>query len=184
MNEPTKFTVMVFPNGLQGRLWSTILGSQSISTIWESPDVPLLKTLQASHRQAILPDLLILDTRLHHLQPLHLCRWCHKNALDLDVLLVNGAQSSILTAERQWAMMQGAADLLPRICRDSLMSTAAANLRRTLDLLDVQSLNQNALVSSLLKIGLNPQSRSSSQNYRARYESLLATSSVSARTIE
>ena len=157
MDKQQKFVVIVFPNGLQGRIWSTILRSQNCGVIWESPDVPLLKTLRSLHQQGDLPDLLIVDTRLHYLQPWHLCRWCQKNNLNLKILLINGTQPHILPTERQWAITQGATDLLPRICRNSLMSTAATNLRRTLDLLDVQPFNQQAFVGSLLQMGLGAQ---------------------------
>ena len=155
MDEQKKFIVIVFPIGLQGRIWSTILRSQMFGVIWESPDVPLPKTLRSLHQQGTLPDLLVVDTRLYHLQPLHLCRWCQQNNLKVKVLLVNGHQPHIMMSERQWAMAQGAADLLPRIDRDTLISSASTNLRRTLDLLKVQPFNQQAFVTSLLQMGLN-----------------------------
>lgn len=155
MDEPKKFIVIVFPTGLQGRIWSTILRSQMFGVIWESPDVPLPRTLQSLHRRGSLPDLLIVDTRLHHLQPLHLCRWCQQNNLNIKILLVNGHQPHILASERQWAITQGAADLLPRVCREALISTASANLRRTLDLLKIQPFDQHAFVTSLLQMGLS-----------------------------
>lgn len=157
MNKQQKFVVIVFPNGLQGRIWSTILRSQNCGVIWESPDVPLPETLKSLHQQGDLPDLLIIDTRLHHLRPWHLCRWCRQNNLNTKVLLVNGAQPHISPAERQWAITQGSADLLPRICRNSLMSGAAANLRRALDLLNIQPFSQQSFIGSLLQMGLGSQ---------------------------
>ena len=150
-----KFVVIVFPNGLQGQIWSTMLRSQRLSVIWESPDVLLPHTLKALQQQQTLPDLLILDTRLHHLQPLHLCRWSQKHNLNVEILLVNGMQSHILAAERKWALSQGAADLLPRICQKSLISGAATNLRKALDLLEVLHYDQHALIRSLLRISPN-----------------------------
>lgn len=148
-----KFVVIVFPNGLQGQIWSTILRSQHLSVIWESPDVPLPHTLKTLQQQQTLPDLLIVDTRLHHLEPLHLCRWSQKHDLDIEILLVNGMQAHILAAERKWALAQGAADLLPRICQKSLISGAATNLRKVLDLLEILHYDQPALIRSLLRLG-------------------------------
>ena len=150
-----KFVVIVFPNGLQGHIWSTILRSQQLSVIWESPDVLLPHTLKALQQQQTLPDLLILDTRLHHLQPLQLCRWSQKHNLNIEILLVNGMQPHILAAERKWALSQGAADLLPRISQKSLISGAATNLRKALDLLEVLHYDQHALIRSLLRISPN-----------------------------
>ena len=150
-----KFIVIVFPNGLQGQLWSTILRSQNLSVIWESPDVPLPGILKDLHRKRLLPDLLIVDTRLHHLQPLHLCRWCRRHGIDLKILLVNGIQPRILTGEKQWALAQGAVDLLPRITQHSLLSGSTKNLHQVLDVLEVSSCDQPALVRALLSMGLS-----------------------------
>ena len=154
--------VVVFPNGLQGKIWSTILRSQNLSVIWESPDVPLSHTLKILNQRGSLPDLLVIDTRLHHLQPFHLCRWCQQSCPGIKILLINGAQSRILAAERQWAMTQGAVDLLPRINQDTLISSAAANLRKTLDLMDILHYDQKTFITALLKMGLYVQPRSSS----------------------
>ncbi|MEM1308812.1 MAG: hypothetical protein AAGF98_04800 [Cyanobacteria bacterium P01_H01_bin.153] len=149
-----KFVVLVFPNGLQGQIWSAILRSQHLSVIWESPDVSLPKALKALHQKRALPDLIVLDTRLHHLQPLQLCRWRQKHNLDTQILLVNGVQPQIVGAERQWALTQGAADLLPRICKNSLVSGASTNLRRALDVLEITSCNHQTLIKALLQLGL------------------------------
>ncbi len=163
MKSQEKFVVIVFPHGLQGRIWATILRSQSLSVIWESPDVVLPRTLKTLHERGSVPDLLIIDTRLRHLQPFHICRWCQTHCPELNVLLVNGAQPRIVPTERQWAMAQGAADLLPRIRQNALISNAAANLRRALDLLDILPLDQQAFISTLLKMGLRSQSHSFNQ---------------------
>ncbi|MGP1386301.1 MAG: hypothetical protein ACTS2F_22265 [Thainema sp.] len=163
MESQGKFVVIVFPHGLQGKIWSTILRSQSLSVIWESPDVSLPRTLKTLHEQNSVPDLLIIDTRLRHLQPFHICRWCQAYCPEVNVLLVNGAQPRILATERQWAIAQGAADLLPRICQDALISNAAANLRCALDLLSIQPFEQQEFISTLLKMGLKSQSHSFNQ---------------------
>lgn len=174
-----KFVVIVFPNGLQGRIWSTILRSQSLSVIWESPDVVLPRTLSTLHDQSSLPDLLIIDTRLRHLQPFHICRWSQEHCPELNILLVNGAQPRILEPERKWAMAQSAADLLPRICRDSLISNAAANLRRALDLMDVLPFNQQSFIGDLLKMGLRSQSHSFNQRKTQLHSQLVSQESSS-----
>ncbi|MGD1858809.1 MAG: hypothetical protein ACFB0E_02425 [Leptolyngbyaceae cyanobacterium] len=149
-----KLVVIVFPNGLQGQIWAAILRSQNLSVIWESPDVVLPQILKNLHERQALPDLLILDTRLHHLQPYRLCRWRQRHRLDTQILLVNGAQLQIIPAERQWALTQAAVDLLPRISKQALVSGAATNLRHVLDVLNVRSCNQQAMVRALLRMGL------------------------------
>lgn len=162
-----KFVVIVFPNGLQGQIWAAILRSQNLSVIWESPDVALPQILKTLHEQQALPDLLILDTRLHHLQPYRLCRWCQRQRFATQILLVNGAQPQILPAERQWARAQAAADLLPRIAKQALVSGAASNLQHVLDILGARSCNQRAMVKALLRMGLGmPTQRSRSKTSR------------------
>lgn len=162
MAEPRKFVIILFPLGLQGKIWTTILRSQDLSVIWESPDVALVDTLQQLQAQGQpLPDLLLIDTRLRGLNPYGLCRWCRTHCPELKVMLVNGAQDHILPAERQWAASQGAADLLPCLRRDSLISNAISGIREVLDLLGGQPLNQRALVSALLRVGIAPSMRPS-----------------------
>lgn len=148
-----KLVVIVFPTGKQGGLWSAILRSQAISVIWESPDVQLIPTLITLKQQETLPHLLMLDTRLHRLQPYHLCRWCRDHCPEMKVVLVNGSQTHILTTERQWAISQGAANLLPRFRPDALVSSTTANLRQVLDTLEIPGLCQRSLVATLLKMG-------------------------------
>jgi hypothetical protein len=156
MKDCQRFAVIIFPNGLQGKVWATILRSQTISVIWECPDVPLTRTLNALHRQQMTPDLLVLDTRLRHLRPFQLSRWLRHHCPEIPLLLVNGAQTQILPAERQWAMTQGAADLLPGFKRTAPISSAAHNLVRALHLIDHLPLYQQAMIASLIELGLNP----------------------------
>lgn len=160
MAEPQKFVIILFPLGLQGKIWTTILRSQNLSVIWESPDVALIDTLQQLQAQGQpLPDLLLVDTRLRGLNPYALCRWCRTHCPGLKVMLVNGAQDHVLPAERQWAASQGAVDLLPCLRRDSLISNAISGIREVLDVLGGEPLNQRALVSALLRVGIAPSMR-------------------------
>lgn len=149
-----KFVLMLYPIGAQGLIWQAILRSQEISVVWESPDVNLIGSL--AHLKAVelpLPDLLLIDTRLQNLNPYHFCRWSHSHCPGLKVVLVNGAQKQIAPSEREWALYQGAAELLPRFQREQLFSGGIVKVRRILDLLDQPSLNHAALISALVKFG-------------------------------
>lgn len=142
---------MVQPTSRQGIIWQAILRSQDISVIWESGDVNLAESLrQLQSNNAALPHLLMLDTRLQRLNPYAVCRWCRQHCPEVKVVLVNGAQREISLAERDWAMLQGAADLLPRFRRESLVSGAVTRMRRILDLLNISGLDSSALVAALL----------------------------------
>lgn len=153
MPEFSKFVLMVQPMNLQGAIWQAILRSQDLSVIWEAADVNLPSSLNHLQRAGLaLPDLLLIDTRVQTFNVYAFCRWCQQNCPDVKVVLVNGAQKEITLSEREWAIYQGAADLLPRFQRDLLVSGAVARTRRILDLLDCPTLNQGRLVAALLAV--------------------------------
>jgi CheY-like chemotaxis protein len=153
MADSPKFVLMVQPMSHQGAIWQAILRSQSISVIWESPDVDLLNSFsRLKSANVALPDLLLIDTRVQKFNPYAICRWCSKHHSELRILLVNGAQKEITPSEREWAIAQGAVDLLPRLQRDRLMSGAVDRIKRVLEILEAPTFDSKALVSALLKI--------------------------------
>ncbi|MBE9181820.1 response regulator [Oculatella sp. LEGE 06141] len=153
MADPRKLILIVHPTGFQGFIWQTVLRSQQLAVIWESPDVNLVETISHLKKAGFtLPDLLLLDTRLQNINPYSFCRWRRQHCPEMKVVLVNGAQPEILLSERQWAMYQGASDLLPRFERENLVSGAATKVRQILDLLGEPVLDTGALVSVLLTV--------------------------------
>lgn len=150
MSHSQKCVIAIFPLGFQGKVWTTLLHSQNLSVIWESSDVPILKTLKRLQSKASpLPDLIMIDTRLRELRPYALCRWCQIHCPAVKVVLINGAQPQVLPSERQWALQQGAAELLPGFHQKALISQASVSMRQVLVLLETP-LSQSALVSALL----------------------------------
>jgi CheY-like chemotaxis protein len=148
---PPEFVLMIQPMSRQGALWQAILRSQNLSVIWEHPDVRLpdsFKYLKSA--EVPLPHLLLIDTRVQSINAFSVCRWCRDHYPEVRIVLVNGAQKEICPSERQWAICQGAADLLPRFQRDRLVSGAVARVRRILELLDRETLDSGALVNSLI----------------------------------
>lgn len=153
MADYPKFVLMVQPMNLQGAIWQTILRSQSLSVIWEAADVNLPNSLNHLKQAGLaLPDLLLIDTRIQTFNAYAFCRWCREHYPELKIVLVNGVQKEITPSEREWAVFQGASELMPRFQRDSLVSGAVSRVRRILDLLDCPSMNQGTLVSALLSI--------------------------------
>lgn len=153
MTKCLKFVVIVFPLGFQGKIWQTILQSQGIAVIWESPDIQFARSIQHLRGEhAPLPDLLLLDTRLQTMRPYALSRWCRERCPEMKVILCNGSETQIVAAERQWAIEQGAADLLPRFQREALISNAVVRIQAVLKLLDCPDVDHRALVSALLKL--------------------------------
>lgn len=151
MAENSDFVLMIQPLCRQGLLWQAILRSQQISVIWEHPDVNLADSFKHLQLATVpLPNLLLLDTRVQSLNAYSVCRWCRDQYPEVRVVLVNGAQKEISPSEREWALFQGASDLLPRFQRDRLVSGAVARVRRILDLLDRSTLDSGALVNALM----------------------------------
>ncbi|MFE4105323.1 hypothetical protein [Almyronema epifaneia] len=160
MPQISKFVLMIYPVGFQGKIWQTVLRSQNMAVIWESADVNLVKSLQQLQQNALpLPDLILIDTRLQSLKPYGICRWCQTHCPTLKIVLVNGAQYEILASERQWAVCQGAADLLPRFAVENLISHTANSTGKILELMDLPTLNHGSLVTALLKLRKSPQSK-------------------------
>lgn len=152
MADYRKFVLMIQPMTRQGAIWQAILRSQQLSVIWESPDVDLPDSLHhLSINGSMLPDLLLIDTRIQTLNPYTLCRWCRRHCPEVKVVLVNGIQKEITPSEREWAICQGAADLLPRFQRDRLMSGAITRTKRILELLEHPKFDSSALIAALLQ---------------------------------
>ncbi|MCG8362074.1 MAG: hypothetical protein MJA27_01925 [Pseudanabaenales cyanobacterium] len=153
MGDSSKFVLMLFPPGLQGAVWQIGLRSQRLCVIWESADVNLVDSLNYLRVTGVaLPDLLLIDTRLQGLRPYRICRWCHQYSPQIKVLLVNGAQLEVTEAERQWAIYQGAADLLPQLDRHRMISMTIKNVKRALELIEGPKLDCKTLVSVLLAL--------------------------------
>lgn len=153
MADQQKLVLMIQPTRLQGLIWQTVLRSQQIKVIWETPETDLVQSIsQLVHAGLTLPDLLLIDIRLRDFNPYAFCRWCRENCPELTVILVNAAQKEIIPSERQWAILQGAEDLLPGFDLDNLVTSVTMGLRRALEALDGQPLDNGALISVLLSM--------------------------------
>ena len=130
-----------------------MLRSQQISVIWEAPDTDLKDNLdQLKYAGLTLPDLLIVDVQCLGDNPYAFCRWCRENHPEVKVLLTNVQQTEISSPEREWAIHQGAANLLPGFQRDNLVSSATTGVKCALEVLKLTDLNDGALISVLLKL--------------------------------
>ncbi|MGB3495807.1 MAG: hypothetical protein WBA57_23970 [Elainellaceae cyanobacterium] len=153
MTDVQKFVLMIQPNRLQGFIWRSILKSQNISVIWESPDTDLRDNLtQIKQAGLTLPHLLLLDRQCLGDNPYEFCRWCRTCYPEVKIILTQNIQRDISDPERDWTIQQGAADLLPGFQRDNLVSSASAGVKRVLDVLGEDYLNDGALITVLLKL--------------------------------
>ena len=129
MAEQKKAVLMVHIDQNQGQLWQTALETQQLEVTWESPTCDLVQYLEQCDRQH-LPHLLLMDMALKSpnsetLQSSSVCQWVKKQQADIKVVLFNPRQERIKEIEHSWAIRRGAADVLPRLSRDNLISEIA-----------------------------------------------------------
>jgi hypothetical protein len=153
MPDSQQFILMIQPNRFQGFVWKAMLKSQQIPVIWESPDTNLMDNLNQLKQAGLnLPSLLLIDICCLGDNPYAFCRWARDHHPEVKILLTNSSQFEVSSPEREWAKHQGAADLLPGFQPDNLVTAAATSIKRSLELLNFNGLNDGALISVLLKL--------------------------------
>jgi CheY-like chemotaxis protein len=120
---------MIHSDQAQGQLWQNALETQPLDVIWENIPFDLVEYLDKCDRQN-LPDLLLMDMALKSprsetLQSSSVCQWVSKQKASIKVVLFNPRQEKIKDVEHSWALRRGAADVLPRLCRENLMAEVA-----------------------------------------------------------
>lgn len=152
--------LMVQANRLQGFIWKTALKTQQISVIWEAPDTDLKATLtQLDQAGMTLPHLLIVDIQCLGDNPYVFCRWCRNTYSDVKIILTKHTQRAISVPERDWAIYQGASDVLLGFQQDNLVGSAILCIKRVLELLKHDQMNGQALLSALFKLEQELKSR-------------------------
>lgn len=145
-----KTVLTIQPSQSQGRIWQAVLESQELSVIWEAEDFPLLKALDYLNKcSADLPDLLLIDLENTVGNVYTICRWCRERCPRTKVILTKADRTKISSTERNWAIAQGALDLLPGLKQEVLLINVVSGIRRILEVLDCLPLNQEALIESL-----------------------------------
>jgi CheY-like chemotaxis protein len=153
MTDSQKLVLMIQPSRLQGLIWQAVLKSQGIAVIWESSDINLPENLdQLKAAGLTLPNLLLIDVRLPDFNPYNFSRWCRQKHAEVKIVFTNSAQPETVPSERQWAIHQGACDLLPGFQRDNLVSQVTIAVKRVLEILDSHPLDNGALISVLLSM--------------------------------
>lgn len=153
MDAPQKLAFVVQANRLQGLIWQALLKSQKLVVILEPANRDLADCLnQIASAGLTLPDVIVLDAEAAELNPYEFCRWCREAFPQIQVFLTRCRQLHVSDTERRWAQQQGATDFLSGFERDSLMSSATANVKRILTSLGYPFLNERALLTVLLNI--------------------------------
>jgi diguanylate cyclase (GGDEF)-like protein/PAS domain S-box-containing protein len=140
----------------QGDIWREVLTSQGISLMGLSPDVDLQQLIeQRAQAGEPLPDLLLLDMTTLRPNPYSFCRWCHAQYPQLKIVLTSGTRTEVPSSERQWAIYQGALDLLPAFPSSNLFSSmvdTSTKVRSVLKILNANPISQQSLASALMSI--------------------------------
>jgi diguanylate cyclase (GGDEF)-like protein/PAS domain S-box-containing protein len=140
----------------QGDIWRELLTSQGISLAGLSPDVDLQQLIeQRAQSGEPLPDLLLLDMTTLRPNPYSFCRWCHAQYPQLKIVLTSGTRTDVPSSERQWALYQGALDLLPAFPDANLFASMVdtmAKVRTVLKMLNANPLSQQSLTGALMTV--------------------------------
>mgnify|MGYP002777723435 CR=1 FL=1 len=140
----------------QGEIWHEMLTSQDVTVIWETIDADLVQVLTQMHSAGLpLPDLLLVDMGMRNLNPYTLCQTCRQTFPELNIILTVGEEKEVAAAERQWAIYQGAKDLLPGMQQNSLITGAIACLNRVLEVLELLPMRQDKLMPVLAALSVN-----------------------------
>ncbi len=151
-----KTVLMIQSSKIQGEVWREALTSQGISLIWLQPSVDLVQLLE--HRNKIsqpMPDLLLLDMTVIKPNPYSFCRWCSQEYDDLNIILTSGDRNHVPSSERQWAINQGAIDLLGAFPEQNIFSNmveVVAKVKIVLNALGLDASDQGSLSQVLMSL--------------------------------
>ncbi|MCM1982476.1 EAL domain-containing protein [Lyngbya confervoides BDU141951] len=151
-----KTVLMMQSSKLQGEVWREALTSQGLSLIWLQPNVDLVQLLeQRTKTHQPLPDLLLLDMTVIKPNPYSFCRWCGQEYQDLQIILTSGSRTHVPASERQWAINQGAKDLLSAFPEHNIfgnMVDVVTKVRIVLSTLGMEPSEQTSLSEVLMSI--------------------------------
>ena len=147
-----KTVLMIQVSEHQESIWYAALTSQKISVLRESSNADLQQIIAQARDVGKLPDLLLIDTGIPNLNPYIFCRSYRDQHLNLKIVLTNGRHNKVTSAERRWAIYQGAQDLLPGFQQETLLEEGVTSLNRVLKVLGCLPLEQQTLKSILLPL--------------------------------
>jgi pSer/pThr/pTyr-binding forkhead associated (FHA) protein len=150
----TVLITLTLPN--QAEIWRTLLSAQGLTVIISTFEGNLQQMIceQAAAKHP-LPDLLLIDIEAQPSNTYAFCRWCRSAYPKIKLLLFSATRTEIFQVERQWAMYQGAQDLLTGFREQNLVGSAieiTTKVDRALKALEWQPLQQKTLITTLLEL--------------------------------
>jgi diguanylate cyclase (GGDEF)-like protein/PAS domain S-box-containing protein len=155
--DPSPKTVVIMQaSQRQGDIWRAALKSQGIIPSSLSPEVDLQEIIEQRVQSGrSLPDLLLVDMTILRPNPYSFCRWCSSAYPQLKIVLTSGTRTEVPPSERQWAMHQGAMELLAAFPEENLFSKlveVVMKVRSLLNVLGADPVSQQSLASALMSI--------------------------------
>ncbi len=156
-SDPSPKTVLLMQaSEYQGNIWRAALKSQGIKLVNLNADIDLQQMIeQRAQSGRSLPDLLLVDMTILRPNPYSFCRWCHGAYPQLKIILTSGTRIDVPPSERQWAIHQGAVNLVAAFPEENLFSNlvdVVAKVRSLLQILDMRPVSQQSLASALMSI--------------------------------
>jgi phosphate transport system substrate-binding protein len=144
--------LIIHSSTLQAELWEAALQSQNIAVILESPEVTLNEMTEGlAVSEEAAPALLLVDLGLRSLNAYELCRWCREHRPQHKIVLTSSLyHQTKVSPVRQWAIEQGADELLPWFDINSLASSTLMCLDRVMGVLKEQVPDKEALIPALM----------------------------------
>lgn len=136
----------------QKTIWSAALTSQKLAVLEELTNADLYQIINQTKDVEELPDLLLIDIGVHYPNPYTFCRSCRGQDFNMKIILTTGSQNQVTSAERRWAIYQGAQDLLPGFQPETLLDEGIARVNRVLQVLACLPLQQELLIPILLPV--------------------------------
>jgi pSer/pThr/pTyr-binding forkhead associated (FHA) protein len=151
---PTVLITQMHPP--QRDIWDALLTTQGLSVQVE-PSYPDLHEYLINYHASgqRLPSLLLFDIETYPSNAYSFCRWCKHEFPDLKIVLISGTRTEIFPVERQWAIYQGAHDLMPGIQEPNLMAGAldtVAKIEQIFKALNLRPNPQQSIMTTLINL--------------------------------
>lgn len=153
MSDIRKTVLITQVSRRQEKIWFDALNSQISLVLQKSHNVDFEQIIQNKDAEK-RPDLLLTDIEIKYLNPYTLCQSCRGQDLNMKIILTTGTQNQVTSAERRWAIYQGAQDLLPGFHPETLLDEGVARVNRVLQVLGIP-LQRQSLIPILFPLTSN-----------------------------
>lgn len=147
-----KTVLIIQASEAQKAIWSAALTSQKTLVLQELTNADIYQLINQTKDVKKLPDLLLIDIGVHYPNPYTFCRSCRGQDFNMKIILTTGEQHQVTSAERRWAIYQGAQDLLPGFQSETLLDEGIATVNRVLQVLGCLPLQRELLTPILLPV--------------------------------